>query len=1048
MNMMEVDQTSTVVLDINNAVEIQKNLSEALDRLRNKVILFKSQREDDSAFAVQLRRNGTGPGLQHLQTGILEKQMETIAKHWLEFKDQNQQIANIFKNAYCTMEGLVNCLTVQIEEWQSQFQLHYAKLMAQPDLDKIAQWCAEVGQIMHKILHESFESWGKILQNVPVVTEAMMTEYETQKSAFRSLMTCFIQSTFLVSEQGDFFIKTLKKCFPTFRLRILAADFCENSTEVSAHFVAESDLKPCINGDDLDIETLKRKELKITLDKKHKSLNKLEMSTLKGKQKMECCFENLQFVDTFKRKQKKDSKVHEEKFRVVFITRMESKTCWTMSLPLVVITASNQDISSLASIMWQCFSTKNVFSLEEVVPAELPWYSVAEMLKKKMSVISKSHRSNLTKDNITHLKNRMFGVEDQPDDTPVSLTQFCCLAMPDGSTFSFWKWFLGICNLIEGHLVKYWDDGLIVGFVKKEDAEKMLLNCDRSGTFILRFSDKLLDDRDGYKNVFGHLTSSILCKRNKAAEETGNKRNIFGQHDIAKETVIEHVKIKDFSKKEDGPPENLADILKKEPKPLYRFLFPSLKPRKELFDKYCTDKRESCLDGYRNASDVDIAADDMERDMANLDLGKQVVSSPSSQADQSSVAETRTVKKPRRSKERLESDEKSNQEQTDCFSSVSIQQVPFKPMQSPCTEQRQGLISVSLIYEDGSPAQSVPDSALQGHVTHEVNGDSVVPDSLDNARLPTVLEGMEICETTSRGNHINYQNNSSEKTFGEAVPCYNRAGENGPVLDTSFSETTYSVEGHPVIMHANSAVVGGVTTSNRTLDFSVNDADMNLGDVISSVEEGSSTMNEIGWLLNGGVSAQDGGISELEVGSDIPAGEAVVHVDGTILQNVNTLVLTDDVSMSLGGQIFDQSVLFPNQSNRENCQEVGSCENDTGEKNVGLENHNLLDPFIMNQEIEPVLSLPTRNELKKLLTPDGFRKILLLIKEDINAVPATPTSYTGQNIADSDDIETDMPFTADTEFDVADIDKLNEQDNSFEIGLPDLGDLDGILNGL
>lgn len=46
---------------------------------------------------------------------------------------------------------------------------------------------------------------------------------------------------------------------------------------------------------------------------------------------MECCFPNLQFAQGFKRINKEvNRQVHEEKYRVVFVTNIESVPCWVI----------------------------------------------------------------------------------------------------------------------------------------------------------------------------------------------------------------------------------------------------------------------------------------------------------------------------------------------------------------------------------------------------------------------------------------------------------------------------------------------------------------------------------------------------------------------------------------------------------------------------------------------------------------------------------------------------------------------------------------------
>ena len=54
---------------------------------------------------------------------------------WLFFF---QQVANELRRYYNILNGVVEYLKKEIKTWQEQFQLYYAKLGHQPDLDRIA----------------------------------------------------------------------------------------------------------------------------------------------------------------------------------------------------------------------------------------------------------------------------------------------------------------------------------------------------------------------------------------------------------------------------------------------------------------------------------------------------------------------------------------------------------------------------------------------------------------------------------------------------------------------------------------------------------------------------------------------------------------------------------------------------------------------------------------------------------------------------------------------------------------------------------------------
>jgi hypothetical protein len=102
--------------------------------------------------------------------------------------------------------------------------------------------------------------------------------------------------------------------------------FSKHSEETTARFISEDDLSDCWDGNDLDLRKVEKNERKL-------KANKVKFSAENGKDKMECCFPNLQFAQGFKRTNKEANRqVHEEKYRVVFVTNIESVTCWVRIL--------------------------------------------------------------------------------------------------------------------------------------------------------------------------------------------------------------------------------------------------------------------------------------------------------------------------------------------------------------------------------------------------------------------------------------------------------------------------------------------------------------------------------------------------------------------------------------------------------------------------------------------------------------------------------------------------------------------------------------------
>ncbi|WAR30351.1 STA5B-like protein [Mya arenaria] len=393
---------------------------------------------------------------------------------------------------------LTRTLGTQIEEWKQQFKLQYAELYADANVEPIAKRSSEI--------------WG-FLQELRTIVVEQLSVLVDEDTISRSKQTIdktaidLIKGTFLVTDQSIYVLKQGKKNSPDslFTVRILAAEMTDllKSLEVKAYLLYDGDLNDCWNEHKLDLQMVN--------DRCKKVKGQLSVKFAKeNRGRFEATFTKL----TLERIKRPNSEkpVHEEKYRFVFVATFEKNVLWTVSLPLVIVTATNQQCHAMASIMWECFST-NVFQLPISVPVELPWSTIAKMLNAKIRRLCPSRE--LTDDNVRHLKLRLIG-DNEPDDTSVTLKKFCFDRMPQlkidangneqnkDKSFSFWQWFMACYNLIDKHLLKYWQHGWIYGFISKKEATLRLMALKkpeiRDGLFLLRFSDnEIVESQDKLK---------------------------------------------------------------------------------------------------------------------------------------------------------------------------------------------------------------------------------------------------------------------------------------------------------------------------------------------------------------------------------------------------------------------------------------------------------------------------------------------------------------------------------------------------------------------
>uniref|UniRef100_H3DKH4 Signal transducer and activator of transcription n=1 Tax=Tetraodon nigroviridis TaxID=99883 RepID=H3DKH4_TETNG len=170
--------------------------------------------------------------------------------------------------------------------------------------------------------------------------------------------------------------------------------------------------------------------------------------------------------------------VTEELHLVTFVTEFRHAglecTIEASSLPLVVISSSNQVVSAWASIMWcSALCTGDPANLSLFVePPPLPWTQLSQLLSWQFLTVG---RRQLDPDQLSHLREKFL---DGPDQL-VHWSQFFK---------ENWIWIDGILELIKKHLVNLWKEGLIMGFVSRKGT-KELLRDKENGTFLLRFSE-------------------------------------------------------------------------------------------------------------------------------------------------------------------------------------------------------------------------------------------------------------------------------------------------------------------------------------------------------------------------------------------------------------------------------------------------------------------------------------------------------------------------------------------------------------------------------
>uniref|UniRef100_A0A672HKX3 Signal transducer and activator of transcription n=1 Tax=Salarias fasciatus TaxID=181472 RepID=A0A672HKX3_SALFA len=187
--------------------------------------------------------------------------------------------------------------------------------------------------------------------------------------------------------------------------------------------------------------------------------------------------------------------VTEEKFTILFESQFSVGSnelvfqVKTLSLPVVVIVHGSQDNNATATVLWD-----NAFAepgrVPFLVPDKVLWPQLCDAINMKYKAEVQSNRG-LSEENLVFLAQKAFSSSSNSPDDYRSMTmtwsQFNRESLP-GRNFTFWQWFDGVMELTKKHLKPHWNDGAILGFVNKQQAQDMLMSKP-NGTFLLRFSD-------------------------------------------------------------------------------------------------------------------------------------------------------------------------------------------------------------------------------------------------------------------------------------------------------------------------------------------------------------------------------------------------------------------------------------------------------------------------------------------------------------------------------------------------------------------------------
>ncbi|XP_039862259.1 signal transducer and activator of transcription 5B-like [Simochromis diagramma] len=484
----------------------------------------------------------------------LAREASTLQKYRLDLAEQHQKTLGLLRKQQTVI------LDEELIQWKRRQQLAGNGGPNEGGLDVLQSWCEKLADLIWQN-RQQIRRCEHLTQQLPL--PGPMVELLSKLNAdITDIISALVTSTFIIEKQPPQVLKTQTKFAATVRLLVGGKlNVHMNPPQVKAVIVSEQQAKALLKNESTHSESSGEILNNNCVMEYHQATGTLSAH-----------FRNMSLKRIKRSDRRGAESVTEEKFTVLFESQFSiggNELVFhvkTLSLPVVVIVHGSQDNNATATVLWD-----NAFAepgrVPFIVPEKVLWPQLCEALDMKYKAEMHSERG-LSDDNLVFLAQKAFSSSSNNSDDYRSMTiswaQFNRESLP-GRNFTFWQWFDGVVELMKKHLKPHWNDGAILGFVNKQQAQDMLMSKP-NGTFLLRFSD----------SEIGGITIAWVAENpNKSGE-----RLVWN--------LLPYT-TKDFSIR------SLADRISDLNHLLY--LYPD-RPKDEVFAKYYTPPLSKAVDGY------------------------------------------------------------------------------------------------------------------------------------------------------------------------------------------------------------------------------------------------------------------------------------------------------------------------------------------------------------------------------------------------------------------------------------------------------------------
>uniref|UniRef100_A0A4W4E5C6 Signal transducer and activator of transcription n=1 Tax=Electrophorus electricus TaxID=8005 RepID=A0A4W4E5C6_ELEEL len=450
----------------------------------------------------------------------LTREANTLQKYRLGLAEKHQKTLALLRKQQTVI------LDDELIQWKRRQQLAGNGGPPEGGLDILQSWCEKLAETIWQN-RQQIRRAEHLRQQLPIpgAIEELLNDLN---STITDIISALVTSTFIIEKQPPQVLKTQTKFAATVRLLVGGKlNVHMNPPQVKATITSEQQAKALLKNENTRNDSSGEILNNNCVMEYHQTTGTLSAH-----------FRNMSLKRIKRSDRRGAESVTEEKFTILFESQFS--------------VGGNELV----------FQVKG--RVPFVVPDKVLWPQLCEALNMKYKAEVQSNRG-LSEENLVFLAQKAFSSSSNSPEEFHSMTmtwsQFNRESLP-GRNFTFWQWFDGVMELTKKHLKPHWNDGAILGFVNKQQAQDMLMSKP-NGTFLLRFSD----------SEIGGITIAWVA-------ENPNKRMVWN---------LMPYTTKDFSIR------SLADRISDLNHLL--FLYPD-RPKDEVFSKYYTPPLSKAVDGY------------------------------------------------------------------------------------------------------------------------------------------------------------------------------------------------------------------------------------------------------------------------------------------------------------------------------------------------------------------------------------------------------------------------------------------------------------------